>query len=411
MVNTLNGGVLGLSELTHSMSETSLNSLLNLQGASRKSKVSPETYSRLILGLFLVGWYFCSYPSMKTSASPNMRKIAEKSGVHYSTVSLALRGDPRISPETQRRVREVARKLNYRPNPLVSSLMAQVKASREVRYHGNLAYLHSSRRLYESCDHFKIEFDAISAHAEANGFNAEIHFIEHYLKKRGSLSDILKARGIEGVISDIVYPDIAVSDFDWSSFAWICIGHRQSLHFRIDACSESASPIAHNIPFVCSNHFSGMQMAFEYAVNAGYKRPGLCLTRNVEDLTEHQYSAAFQFFQNRFMSKQAIPAYIGEADEPEYLHWLKANKPDVLISHWGDFFEKSKDVGHKTAFINLDWVGGPEAGVMQNRHLIAEKAVDLLIDRIYKNERGSSTMHYNVIIDGQWVDADPGRLK
>jgi LacI family transcriptional regulator len=54
--------------------------------------------------------------------------VAREAGVSQSTVSRALRGDPRVREETRRRVDEAARRLGYIPNSLASSL-----ASRSTR--------------------------------------------------------------------------------------------------------------------------------------------------------------------------------------------------------------------------------------------------------------------------------------
>ena len=53
-----------------------------------------------------------------------MAEIAQRLGVASSTISRALRNDPRISVELRKRVRSVADELGYQPNPLVSALMA-----------------------------------------------------------------------------------------------------------------------------------------------------------------------------------------------------------------------------------------------------------------------------------------------
>jgi DNA-binding LacI/PurR family transcriptional regulator len=48
--------------------------------------------------------------------------VAKAAGVNYSTVSLALRSDPRIRESTREKVEQVARQLNYTPNSLARSL-------------------------------------------------------------------------------------------------------------------------------------------------------------------------------------------------------------------------------------------------------------------------------------------------
>ncbi|MEM5947452.1 LacI family DNA-binding transcriptional regulator [Spirochaetia bacterium 38H-sp] len=49
--------------------------------------------------------------------------VAKLAGVSHTTVSWALKGDPRISPETRKKVMDAARKLNYHPNLLARALV------------------------------------------------------------------------------------------------------------------------------------------------------------------------------------------------------------------------------------------------------------------------------------------------
>jgi DNA-binding LacI/PurR family transcriptional regulator len=51
--------------------------------------------------------------------------IAREAGVSKATVSLALNGKPGVSPETRRRILEIARRLNYRPNAAAKGLALQ----------------------------------------------------------------------------------------------------------------------------------------------------------------------------------------------------------------------------------------------------------------------------------------------
>ena len=53
-----------------------------------------------------------------------IRDIAKRLGISVSTVSYALNGGPRPVPEeVRRRVLEVARELDYRPNRLARSMV------------------------------------------------------------------------------------------------------------------------------------------------------------------------------------------------------------------------------------------------------------------------------------------------
>lgn len=51
-----------------------------------------------------------------------LKTLAEELGVDVSTVSRALRDDPRVKPETRRAVRDLARRYDYRPNAAARAL-------------------------------------------------------------------------------------------------------------------------------------------------------------------------------------------------------------------------------------------------------------------------------------------------
>lgn len=55
------------------------------------------------------------------SAKITIEKIARICGVSAATVSLVLNNNPRISPETRRRIKQKIKQLNYQPNYLASS--------------------------------------------------------------------------------------------------------------------------------------------------------------------------------------------------------------------------------------------------------------------------------------------------
>lgn len=61
-----------------------------------------------------------------------LEDIARKAGVHLSTASRAMRNDKLISAETSSKVRELAKKLGYRPNAMARSLANQKAMAIEI---------------------------------------------------------------------------------------------------------------------------------------------------------------------------------------------------------------------------------------------------------------------------------------
>ena len=63
----------------------------------------------------------CHAPAMAVTS----KDIARKLKISQSTVSRALRGDPRVAPETTARILEAARQMNYTPNLAARSLITR----------------------------------------------------------------------------------------------------------------------------------------------------------------------------------------------------------------------------------------------------------------------------------------------
>src|SRR5690606_9042919 len=60
--------------------------------------------------------------SVSRSRRPTMRDVAERSSVSPMTVSRVLHDDPRVSPETRRRVLKAVDELGYRRNEVARNL-------------------------------------------------------------------------------------------------------------------------------------------------------------------------------------------------------------------------------------------------------------------------------------------------
>ena len=52
------------------------------------------------------------------------REIAHAAGLHFSTVSLALRNSPLLPLATRKKVKQIAQSLQYQPDPMLAALNA-----------------------------------------------------------------------------------------------------------------------------------------------------------------------------------------------------------------------------------------------------------------------------------------------
>ena len=74
-----------------------------------------------------------------SAPAPTLRSLAKILGLSRTTVSDALRGSPRVDPNTALRVKKAAREAGYRRNPLAGALMSELRRSRGTAFRGVLA--------------------------------------------------------------------------------------------------------------------------------------------------------------------------------------------------------------------------------------------------------------------------------
>ena len=74
-----------------------------------------------------------------TAPAPTLRSLAKVLGLSRTTVSDALRGSPRVDPNTALRVKKAAQEAGYRRNPLAGALMSELRRSRGTAFRGVLA--------------------------------------------------------------------------------------------------------------------------------------------------------------------------------------------------------------------------------------------------------------------------------
>lgn len=327
------------------------------------------------------------------------RDIAEALSVNQSTISRALRNDPKVSAGMRDKVLRCAEKLGYKPNPFVAAFTAQVRSYRrspqgavlglldchDPKQQVNLQYQHGVRR-----------------RAAEHGFATEVfhlHALDYSLKR---LNTILWTRSILGFLVLPVPLGFDLTDLDFSHLASATVDptlHDPSLH-RAE-----------------SNYFQGIQLALEELERRGYRKAAFCTTRMEQNLLGHDWLGGFTAWQAMRDENLRMAAYIGENwDEKPFRKWLKENKPDAIVTNTPLFFSFATGAGfippgvaHVTLCAGGDAPG--MAGVCQNQENVGAAAVDIIVAQIHRNDYGLPKLRKTILIDSSWLDGDsaPGK--
>jgi len=127
----------------------------------------------------------------KTNTNINIKTLAKTLGISTGSVSKALKDSHEISEETKRKVRELAAKLNYVPNPYASSLRKQKSKTIAVV-------------LPEVADSFfSLAINGIEAVMEQKGYHVIISLTHELFAKEEKILSDLKSGRVDGIIMSL----------------------------------------------------------------------------------------------------------------------------------------------------------------------------------------------------------------
>lgn len=329
--------------------------------------------------------------------------IAEAVGVHLSTVSLALRNDPRLPEATRQRIRAAAQKLGYAPNPLVSLLMSRVRR-RNAGYRGTLGYIHTvPEGTPKLSGHVHRNFvNGARRRAAALGYNLDELFLSDSAMTPRRVVGTLQARSIAGIIVEHVPSSLVPGrrlPFDVGPFAAVSLG----------------VPLAHPpMHYVANDQYMRAIVAARELLALGYRRLGLVVVGTFDSAMAHRCSAGFWAVQEYIEGVERVPiCRLAGKDAPAFRAWLQRHKPDAILATSATavqelIAEAGLRVPADIGWAHLDWLPEykPAAGVYGNSEHTGAAAVELVVSQLHRGEAGppAHAMHY--LVAGSWM---PGR--
>lgn len=326
------------------------------------------------------------------------RDIANATGVNQSTVSRALRNDPKVGAEMRAKIQTCAKEIGYRPNPFVAAFAAQVRSYRRSPNGAVLAFLDCNPPSEKTNVQYR---EGAAKRAVDHGFKTEVfrlHTLNYSLKR---LNTILWTRSIFGLLILPVPLGFDLSDLAFERLATATVD--TTLH----------TPILHRAE---SNYFQGMQLALQTLEERGYRRMAFCTTRTEVELLGMEWLGGFSAWQSLKPERKRIPAYIGDNWEPApFIQWLRKVKPDAIITNTHLFFDFCKDAGlvaPEVAYVTL--CAGPDhcglAGVSQNQDRVGMAAIDIILAQIHRNDYGLPELPKTVLVQSSWVEGPSVRM-
>lgn len=316
-----------------------------------------------------------------------MGQVARLAGCDPSTVSLALRDDPRITPATRQRVKAAADKLGYRVNPLVAAWVAARRAARPKRQQVSLAYLtsHPAGTTWGRSAHFREILRGATERAGEFGYQLSEYRLADYAPRGEALNRVLVTRAVQGIIVGPTLKQHSLDGIEWSRFALATIGYALQ------------QPGLHR---VTEDHHFGLKLAFGACLARGSRRIGLAITGQHHELRRERWIGAFLAEQQmRLPPQERLPVF-GDASPSESREaWVRRVRPDVILADEPDGWAEAVVPAVGFALTTTD----NRRGVHENNRGIGRCAADLLISLVQRNERGIPAARQTVLVEPQLV--------
>jgi LacI family transcriptional regulator len=334
--------------------------------------------------------------------TPTLQDIANVTGFGRTTISLALRGHPRIPAATRETIREAAQRLGYRSNPLVAALMTQTRDKRRVHRERIALVTRLNQAISRmGSPYHHLVYKGILAQAAEHGFDIEeFHYDVGAPMSDRRLSQVLVARGIHGVLFFPGNPKVGdvFPALEWENFSTVVIGYgmrRLELHQ------------------VSSDYTYDMDLALERVSAHGDQRVGLVIPPLLEELTDRSWTARYLVYQSALPASRRLPLLMMkghgmELDRVVFMDWLRRARPGTIITSSSNEIarwlrEEERRVPEDVKIIHLlKREESPFAGIDPQTVEVGAAAIQLLISLLQTNQRGRPKFPRAITIKGLW---------
>lgn len=324
----------------------------------------------------------------------NIRKIAEVAGVSKSTVSRALSDDPHVKEETRIKVKKVADELGYKRNPMVDSLMKQVRQRRTAHYVETVAIVGPDKTIEVEDPVIRRMTDGAIACAKEHNFKTEYFCLDsNEPGKCRALDKVLESRGIRGVwfLRNKNCPQFELS---WERLVPVAQGYTLS------------PPIFDRI---APHHYDMLTKLNANLTKRGYKRIGLAIHSNRQGSMGYTGLAAFNVYQQQIPEEDCIPFLdVSRLDFNGFKAWYEQYQPDVIVGQervrqWAIQLglQFPEDVG----FVRIFSKASADESVSSPRidnSVIGQVSMKLIINRLLLNETGLPAFPRDHLVHYDW---------
>jgi len=342
-------------------------------------------------------------PAASDHRRVTMSDVALAAHVHKSTVSLALRNQPKLSATTRERIRRIAEELGYRPDPMLDLFNLHRRTLEPPRPLGEIAFVSdlAGPPAFSRSERHEAIFTSAREEAKRLNYTLEVFFVGPTQLSPARLFQVLQARGIAGILLGALSPATRSLTIDWSQFSVVGIESMQ-VEPRVDNIS--------------ADYCQAARLCVRQLCQRGGGNVGFVVARELGPEIEGHLRAGY-LVESRAQSPARIAPFFrwdGERGNEiaELQEWIAAEKLDGAVACGGGAGDLEAKVAAATPR-HVMWAA-IEVGGAHTRHRyvpalhreLGRRAMELLIMRLQMNLRGLPSNPATTLLPVEWRETD-----
>lgn len=337
-----------------------------------------------------------------------MKDVAQKAGVHTTTVSLVLRNSARIPLETRRRIQAIAKEMGYQQDPMLSALVSYRNQRLTPKAPPTVAMIFDYKN-HEELDHAPIPYrkflEGATRKAEELGYRVEPFFFSDRVRSAEGrrIGRILFSRGIRGAILCAFRSETESFEIEWDKFSIVQI-----------ECQHLGLPLH----MVSADQMTMAREAVRRLWARGYRRIGIAIGRAEEIYLDHAFTVGFHGEGALHPGLELAPPLLlnngatARESAPLLRDWIRRFSLEAVLSNWKTVSEalelSAGDIPPSTVMVELELESKPHrrsfGGTMPRDVVVGERAMEQLAILLRLNQTGWVETPNRILIPGTWIE-------
>ena len=326
--------------------------------------------------------------------------VARAVGVHLSTVSLALRGSPKIAAATARRIRAAAERLGYRQDPVNFALSRRRLGAQMAKPRLIFLTNRDSWEDFHRVAHMPRFLAAAQNEAERCGYVCEAKLVRDCARDPAAMAGEFDRSGVQGIILAAFMPYLPSIELPWRRYGIV----------KID--TAFMAPEAAQVSY---DQRQIVEAACQRLHALGYRRLGLAIGHADEQSSRQLFGIAYTLKQH-LLGLPVIPplhfmpheSYRQSTDR--LAKWVRRHRIEAVMSNWTHLDRLLAAAGFRVpddvacAGLCLHDPDSFLAGSVMSHETVGRRAVEMLALQIRSRRLGPQPHPPTVYIAGSWHD-------